>query len=635
MVLTPSQRVDDAFLSFEPEDDEPLPMEDVAFAFNDVQEDDKIAEAKQDVQDALKDDVPDLDEEVNAEAKATPAASDIGEDPIEEMTESRAAETDGDRIIDTADEADSYNETDSNSHGYSDSHGDNERVDAFAAEIASDIADKIAEEIAEQLTGAKSVETGGDVADTLADHDEGDHTLTSSQYNDGPEVGPLTNAFDPSEAAAAAEMAPRVYDVSASKSPGVLKFFEALRPRATVETPESAENTELRDDDEHAEHVSVSDAVEVADESSQVEEDDRPDDIDLADASEVTDGSDPADAAELAEEADHSEDADLAGGPDEIDDAELAVLFEQTDDADLASMSEQIDDANLVDASDLAEDADLADDDQVTDQAELSQDCAEADGLELGQDDTISETPDETSFTAVEPTDEEAVSHEADTVTDTETALDEPALDDRNDRQIEDVVLDAGTPLGDVEAAETPDDALDDRSEAFPSEADVEAVRPAGIVAEDDGADLSSKLETLQAAVAEQAEDWEPDDGDQESLAASDVEPLPWREIEAETADMPEPDAEAIAAAGMAADPQAQSDRVDATAQAETSPAGEDAADGWYGNDALIDEDALRLMVGDILRQELQGALGERITRNVRKLVRREIHRALVSKGLE
>ena len=43
----------------------------------------------------------------------------------------------------------------------------------------------------------------------------------------------------------------------------------------------------------------------------------------------------------------------------------------------------------------------------------------------------------------------------------------------------------------------------------------------------------------------------------------------------------------------------------------------------------IFDEDMLRDMVKDIIRQELQGVLGERITRNVRKLVRREIQRAL------
>jgi len=43
-------------------------------------------------------------------------------------------------------------------------------------------------------------------------------------------------------------------------------------------------------------------------------------------------------------------------------------------------------------------------------------------------------------------------------------------------------------------------------------------------------------------------------------------------------------------------------------------------------------DDALRELIADVVRQELSGALGERITRNVRKLVRREI-RSLMSSG--
>ena len=59
------------------------------------------------------------------------------------------------------------------------------------------------------------------------------------------------------------------------------------------------------------------------------------------------------------------------------------------------------------------------------------------------------------------------------------------------------------------------------------------------------------------------------------------------------------------------------------------------AADPAPSEETLLDEDALRDIVSEIVRQELQGALGERITRNVRKLVRREIHRALASQQLE
>ncbi|PLS23578.1 hypothetical protein [Neptunicoccus cionae] len=53
------------------------------------------------------------------------------------------------------------------------------------------------------------------------------------------------------------------------------------------------------------------------------------------------------------------------------------------------------------------------------------------------------------------------------------------------------------------------------------------------------------------------------------------------------------------------------------------------------GEDGFLDEEALREMVSDMVRSELQGELGDRITRNVRKLVRREIHRALASREFE
>lgn len=46
---------------------------------------------------------------------------------------------------------------------------------------------------------------------------------------------------------------------------------------------------------------------------------------------------------------------------------------------------------------------------------------------------------------------------------------------------------------------------------------------------------------------------------------------------------------------------------------------------------AVSTDDALRDLIAEIVRQELSGALGERITRNVRKLVRREIRQMLSS----
>jgi hypothetical protein len=53
------------------------------------------------------------------------------------------------------------------------------------------------------------------------------------------------------------------------------------------------------------------------------------------------------------------------------------------------------------------------------------------------------------------------------------------------------------------------------------------------------------------------------------------------------------------------------------------------------GNTEMIDAVALRALIVQIVQEELQGSLGERITRNVRKLVRREINRMIVSDDLD
>ncbi len=51
--------------------------------------------------------------------------------------------------------------------------------------------------------------------------------------------------------------------------------------------------------------------------------------------------------------------------------------------------------------------------------------------------------------------------------------------------------------------------------------------------------------------------------------------------------------------------------------------------------DEVLDEAVLREIVREVLREELQGHLGERITRNIRKLVRAEVHRSLTLRDYE
>ena len=80
----------------------------------------------------------------------------------------------------------------------------------------------------------------------------------------------------------------------------------------------------------------------------------------------------------------------------------------------------------------------------------------------------------------------------------------------------------------------------------------------------------------------------------------------------------------------FASDPAFASDEMALALQAEEAE-GTDLEPGY----AMVDEDVLNEIVRDLIREELQGALGERITRNVRKLVRAEINRALASRPYE
>ncbi len=80
------------------------------------------------------------------------------------------------------------------------------------------------------------------------------------------------------------------------------------------------------------------------------------------------------------------------------------------------------------------------------------------------------------------------------------------------------------------------------------------------------------------------------------------------------------------------------------TAKPEDAPARPDGRDApgaaapfnLFGDEeGAIDEAALRAMIAEVVRDELKGALGERVSRNIRALVRREIARALTRGDIE
>ncbi|MBE0452308.1 MAG: hypothetical protein IBX58_01360 [Roseovarius sp.] len=137
--------------------------------------------------------------------------------------------------------------------------------------------------------------------------------------------------------------------------------------------------------------------------------------------------------------------------------------------------------------------------------------------------------------------------------------------------------------------------------------------------------------EQAAAPFAATADLWEPDGDDEDAFAdGAEAPALQWRDADH---DEPVPEPSSFDPDEILAD-----EAVSAMFDGETGPQPEEAAAeiaAFALDEAVLDEDALRDLVAEIVRQELMGTLGERITRNVRKLVRREIHRALTSQDFD
>ncbi len=164
-----------------------------------------------------------------------------------------------------------------------------------------------------------------------------------------------------------------------------------------------------------------------------------------------------------------------------------------------------------------------------------------------------------------------------------------------------------------------------------------EEARPEPEATEDPATSLSAKIEALEAAIARTEDQWEPDGDSDDAYSGTPTQGLAWTTDsgfeEPEPEDVPAEQATDGEDAAAAAEPE-QEEPQPATfiRSPEVMPVAEDAVPA---RDVAIDEDALRDMIAEVVRQELQGVLGERITRNVRKMVRREIHRALAAQELE
>ncbi len=174
---------------------------------------------------------------------------------------------------------------------------------------------------------------------------------------------------------------------------------------------------------------------------------------------------------------------------------------------------------------------------------------------------------------------------------------------------------------------------------------------------------LSAKIAALEKAISRIPENWEPDGQGDDDYSGSRAPAMAWEDdVDLDATGVPISnlkEAPRKNAAFIAPSKQNDADEVDEDdspkdhdlggrhrgdqglghqdlGQRDSDKVAADSQTGLGGGaDEYIDEEMLRDLVSEIVRTELQGALGERITRNVRKLVRREIHRALTAQDLE
>ncbi len=143
---------------------------------------------------------------------------------------------------------------------------------------------------------------------------------------------------------------------------------------------------------------------------------------------------------------------------------------------------------------------------------------------------------------------------------------------------------------------------------------------------------LEDRIAELEAAVEDTADDWEPDGSEDEAETPQTVvfEHASWTAPAAEAVE------EAMVEEVMVDEVAEDAPFVETMPEEPLDEAPEAAIfDDDDSEEAVIDEDALRELVARLVREELQGTVGERITRNVRRLVRREIQRALTLKDFE
>lgn len=186
-------------------------------------------------------------------------------------------------------------------------------------------------------------------------------------------------------------------------------------------------------------------------------------------------------------------------------------------------------------------------------------------------------------------------------------------------------------------------DAWPDQDWAAPGEPDLLLDADAPDAPAEAGWPEAASIDSQPVAMAEEPAMTDKDDpADLPNADVPDADLPDWARMETEPVDMDPVDIEppvAPAAAHQGSTDPRWADAAEAEIRRELEDEVTASAFARFADDDLddraFDEDMLRDLVRDIIREELQGALGERITRNVRKLVRAEIARALAVRDFE
>ena len=202
-------------------------------------------------------------------------------------------------------------------------------------------------------------------------------------------------------------------------------------------------------------------------------------------------------------------------------------------------------------------------------------------------------------------------------------------------------------------------DSVNDARKAGLAAVPVDAEANESTIQTPDRSELVATIAELEAAVSNDIEDYEPDGSEDtgdlmgQTIAwpgavarnfedAQDAEEAPTPAPEFNPDLITDDDAPAFEHREPNIEPE-QTSEVEVDAEPEDVVS--DSTQDDYGDDDLdglleaggvsLDDEALRAMVSDVVQEELSGPLGERITRNVRKLVRREIYRILASQEFD